>query len=218
MEIGLTWALSDPEGPRADEQILIMRRCFRRIILSNGSGLAWVGKFMGVLRWLDRNIEKLVIFVCYLTMAGIVFVEVIRRFVFSQQAAWSTTIPIYLFLWVTWFGASYNVRIRSHLSFDEIRSRLPKAAQFALRSLDAILWLIFGAIVLRYTVQQVSLSHQNFMIVQGTDNVMQWWFYLATPLAWTLLMVRVIQNFAEDLGAYRSGQPFSTSASTIKEG
>ncbi|HIB93654.1 MAG TPA: TRAP transporter small permease, partial [Candidatus Lambdaproteobacteria bacterium] len=40
---------------------------------------------MALIKWLDRNIEKLVIFICYSSMAGIVFVEVIRRFVFSQQ-------------------------------------------------------------------------------------------------------------------------------------
>ena len=71
---------------------------------------------MALLKWFDKNIEKLVIFICYSSMAGIVFVEVIRRFVFSQQAAWSTTIPIYLFLWITWIGASYNVKIEVILS------------------------------------------------------------------------------------------------------
>ena len=94
---------------------------------------------MALLKWFDRNIEKLVIFICYSSMAGIVFVEVIRRFVFSQQAAWSTTIPIYLFLWITWIGASYNVRIRTHLKFDEIRVRLPYNIQFLLQVLDAVL-------------------------------------------------------------------------------
>ena len=68
---------------------------------------------MPVLRWIDENIEKIVILVCYVTMAAIIFVEVIRRFAFGQQAAWSTTIPIYLFLWVTWMGAAYNTKIRS---------------------------------------------------------------------------------------------------------
>ena len=55
---------------------------------------------MIILRWLDDNAEKTVILVCYLSMTGIIFVEVIRRFAFGQQAPWSSTIPIYLFLWV----------------------------------------------------------------------------------------------------------------------
>ena len=162
---------------------------------------------MALLKWLDRNIEKLVIFICYSSMAGIVFVEVIRRFVFSQQAAWSTTIPIYLFLWITWIGASYNVRIRTHLKFDEIRVRLPYNIQFLLQVLDAVLWILFGVIVVIYSTEQVQLAKENFMIVQGTDNVLQWWFYIATPLAWSMLIIRVIQNLLEDIKSFINREP-----------
>ena len=174
---------------------------------------------MALLKWLDRNIEKLVIFICYSSMAGIVFVEVIRRFVFRQQAAWSTTIPIYLFLWITCIGASYNVRIRTHLKFDEIRVRLPYNIQFLLQVLDAVLWILFGVIVVIYSTAQVHLARENFMIVQGTDNVLQWWFYVATPLAWSLLIIRVLQNLLEDIKSFikREPLPIQNAVTNISE-
>lgn len=168
-----------------------------------------------ILRWLDDNIEKIVILICYSTMAGIIFVEVIRRFVFLQQAAWSTTIPIYLFLWVTWIGAAYNTRIRTHLSFDELRARMPYKAQFACLVLDAFLWVVFGIIVTVYAIEQVVIARDNFSIVQGTDNVLQWWFYLATPIGWTLLMIRALQNLWEDIKTYRAGKPFTIQVSIL---
>ena len=166
-------------------------------------------------RWVDRNIEKIVILICYTTMAGIIFVEVIRRFLFNEQAAWSTTIPIYLFLWVTWMGAAYNVKIRTHLRFDELRVRLPYTAQFACLCLDALLWILFAAIVVVFSVEQVQLSYDNFSIVQGTDDVMQWWFYLATPVAWILLVVRALQNLSEDWQTYRRGGSFTIQTSML---
>ena len=174
---------------------------------------------MALIKWCDRNIEKLVIFICYSSMAGIVFVEVIRRFVFSQQAAWSTTIPIYLFLWITWIGASYNVRIRPHLKFDEIRGRLPYNIQFLLQVLDAVLWILFGVIVVIYSTEQVQLAKENFMIVQGTDNVLQWWFYVATPLAWSMLIIRVLQNLLEDIKSFikREPLPIQNAVTNISE-
>lgn len=168
-------------------------------------------------KWIDRNIEKIVILICYTTMAGIIFVEVIRRFLLNEQAAWSTTIPIYLFLWVTWMGAAYNVRIRTHLRFDELRVRLPYGAQFACLCLDAFLWILFAAIVVVYSAEQVQLSYDNFSIVQGTDDVMQWWFYLATPIAWILLIIRALQNLAEDWQTYRRGDPFTIQTSMLGE-
>ncbi|MDA7949358.1 MAG: TRAP transporter small permease [Hyphomicrobiaceae bacterium] len=172
---------------------------------------------MPVLRWLDENVEKIIILVNYVAMAGIIFVEVIRRFLFNEQAAWSSTIPIYLFLWVCWIGCAYNVKIRAHLKFDELRSRLPYGGQFACLMLDAVLWIIFSVIVIVYTTEQVLLARDNFAIVQGTDDVLQWWFYIATPLAFVLLVFRVLQNVAHDVAAYRKGEPLQVKANIFGE-
>ncbi|HED13099.1 MAG TPA: TRAP transporter small permease [Gammaproteobacteria bacterium] len=172
---------------------------------------------MVVLRWLDQYIERIVIIVGYTLMAGIIFTEVIRRFVFNEQAAWSSTIPIYLFLWVVWTGCAYNVRIRTHLRFDELRVRLPYKGQFACLLLDNLLWIIFSVIVIYYTTEQVILSRDNFAIVQGTDDVMQWWFYLATPFAFSLLIIRVIQNIVDDVSVFRAGEPFHLQTSIFGE-
>lgn len=169
------------------------------------------------LSWLYNNIEKIIILVCYVAMAGIIFVEVIRRFMFNEQAAWSTTIPIYLFLWITWLGASYNTKIRTHLRFDELRARLSYNKQFACLCLDAALWIIFAVIVIVYSVEQVRLSYDNFMIVQGTDHTMQWWFYVATPVAWGLLVVRVLHNFVVDYTTFRRGEPLTIQTSMLGE-
>lgn len=164
---------------------------------------------MAALRWLDANVEKIMILVCYVTMAGIIFVEVVRRFLFNEQVPWSTTVPVYLFLWIVWLGCAYNVKIRAHLRFDELRLRLPYAGQFACLCLDAVLWITFSVIVIVYTGEQVRLSYDNFAIVQGTDDVMQWWFYLATPLAFCLLILRVLQNLRHDFASFRAGRPFN---------
>lgn len=160
---------------------------------------------MWLLRLIDNNIERAIILVNYLAMAGIIFVEVIRRFLLNEQAAWSTTIPIYLFLWIVWIGCAYNVKIRAHLRFDELRTRMSRPLQFACLMLDSVLWIIFSVIVIIYSVEQVQIARDNFAIVQGTDNVLQWWFYIATPFAFTLLIFRVLQNVYEDVKTYRSG-------------
>jgi TRAP-type C4-dicarboxylate transport system permease small subunit len=160
------------------------------------------------LRWLDRNAERNLILVAYSAMALIIVYAVFERFILKSMVPWSTSIPIYLFLWVTWMGCSYNVRKRTHLVFNDIRLRMPYGLQFACMCLDAVLWIAFGVIVLYFTIEQTRLVEMNFAIVQGTDNIMQWWFYLATPLAWSLLIVRVLQNLYEDVQRWRKRQPF----------
>ena len=113
-----------------------------------------------------------------------------------------------LFLWVTWLGASYNTRKRTHLKFDEVRLRFPYKIQFCCQILDALCWYIFAAVVVYYTWEQVMLSRENFQFVDGTDDVMQWWFYLATPFAWSLIFIRVTQNLIDDIKNFSKGKPF----------
>ena len=70
-----------------------------------------------------------------------------------------------------------------------------------------MLWITFSAIVIYYTTKQVLLARDNYAIVQGTDDVLQWWFYVATPLAFALLIIRVLQNVAKDVSDYRNNRP-----------
>jgi TRAP-type C4-dicarboxylate transport system permease small subunit len=122
---------------------------------------------------------------------------------------------VLLFLWVTWFGASYNIKKRTHLALTEVRSRLPYPLQFGCFVLDAVLWISFAVIVIYYTYEQTWLAYDNFAIVGGTDDVMEWWFYTATPLAWSLIVIRVIQNLVRDVHTFRKREPFVLQASLL---
>ena len=157
--------------------------------------------------WVERNFEKTVMVVSYLAIGGIIFVEVFRRFVLNEQAPWSTTLPPFLFLIMTWFGCTYNVQLRTHLAFAEFRTAMGRGGQMACLLLDAVLWLGFSWIVVVTSTRVVANSASNFQIMLGTDNVMQWWFLIAVPLAFTMLAARVLENLLIDLRNFRSGEP-----------
>jgi TRAP-type C4-dicarboxylate transport system permease small subunit len=161
----------------------------------------------GVLAWLDRNLEKSVIIAAYSTCAGIIAVEVFRRYVLSIQAPWSTTVPAYMFLWLTWIGAAHGAKIRAHLNFSEVRVRLPRRVQFVLMQIDNALFLILASIVIYYGFGLLQLQIDNQSVVPGTDTIPQWWFYSATPVGWLLLVIRVLQNVVKDCIAMRDGTP-----------
>lgn len=167
------------------------------------------------LGWLDRNTEKVIILVAYGLMAGIIFIEVIRRFGFGQQAAWSTSIPVYMFLWLAWFGTSYNVRKRTHLSLSELRERFNYHVQYLCLLLDSVLWIVFATVVIYWSWGQVQMSKMNWATVAGTDDVMQWWFYLALPLAWGMIIIRSLQNMVLDTMSYRRREELPISKSLL---
>jgi TRAP-type C4-dicarboxylate transport system permease small subunit len=108
---------------------------------------------------------------------------------------------------MTWVGCSYNVKLRTHLSFSELRQNMGRNAQLGCLCLDAVLWLIFALIVVVTSLKRTANSAANFQILLGTDNVMQWWFYAWVPASWILLSARVMDNLAGDFSRYKNGEP-----------
>ena len=157
--------------------------------------------------FIERHLERTIMVWSYLAIAAIIFWGVIDRFIFSNQQPWSTTIPPLLFMIMAWYGASYNVRVRTHLSFSEFRTRLPRAGQMACLIMDAVLWMVFAIILVVTTSRVVALSAFNFQIVLGTDNTMTWWFLITAPFAFILLSARVWQNLMDDLRAWKNNEP-----------
>ncbi|WP_116134020.1 TRAP transporter small permease [Tropicimonas sp. IMCC34043] len=155
---------------------------------------------------IDRHFERSVMVYTYLAIAIIIFVEVIRRFAFSVQAPWSTTLPPVLFLVMTWFGCSYNIRLRTHLAFAEFRNAMPRSLQMLCLSLDAVLWLGFCVIVVVTGTRVTVNSASNFQILAGTDNFMQWWYLVTVPIAFILMAGRVMENWLEDFTNFRRGE------------
>lgn len=155
---------------------------------------------------IDRHLEKSVMVWSYLIISAIIFVEVFRRFVMNEQAPWSTTLPPFLFLIMTWFGCSYNVRLRTHLSFSEFRTNMGRGGQMACLTLDCLLWVGFSWIVVVTSTRVAANSASNFQILLGTDNILQWWFLIMVPISFMLMAARSIENWLEDLSNFRSGE------------
>ena len=155
--------------------------------------------------WFEKRFEATVMVSTYLLIGIIIFVEVFRRFILNVQAPWSTTLPPFLFLIMTWAGCAYNVKLRTHLAFAEFRTNMPRALQFGCLTIDALLWLGFSWVVVVTSTQVAANSASNFAILLGTDNVLQWWFLVSVPISFILIASRAMENWLIDLKNYREG-------------
>lgn len=156
---------------------------------------------------LERHLERTLMVVLYLAIATIIFVEVIRRFALNLQVPWSTTLPPYLFLLLTWFGCAFNVKLRTHLSFSEFRTRLSRPLQLICLLTDGILWLGVAWIVIVTTLRLTANSASNYQMLLGTDGVMVWWFMILVPVSFAILAARAVENIFEDLRRFRDNEP-----------
>ena len=165
-----------------------------------------------VLILFERTPERTIVIYCYIVMAAIIFIGVIQRFVFSVQVPWSTTIPPLLFMVMAWYGATFNVRLRTHLSFTEFRTKFGRKGQLFWLTFDNVLWILFCVIAVTTTSRVTVNTYDNFAIVLGTDDVMRWWFLITMPVCFTLLASRALENIVEDLQKYKDGGPMMEQA------
>ncbi|MEM9966668.1 MAG: TRAP transporter small permease subunit [Pseudomonadota bacterium] len=173
-----------------------------------GDNLGLIVVFIPILLMLiERTPERTIVIYCYIVMAAIIFIGVIQRFVFSVQVPWSTTIPPLLFMIMAWYGATFNIRMRTHLSFTEFRGKFGRRGQLFWLTFDNVLWLAFCVIAVTTTSRVTVNTYDNFAIVLGTDDVMRWWFMVTMPVCFTLLAARALENIVEDFGKYREGGP-----------
>ena len=114
-----------------------------------------------------------------MAMAGLVFANVVSRYVFGDSLNWSEEIARYLMIWVTYVGAGLAMREGQHVAIEYAQTLLPRALQPWVRGFVAASILIFLAIL---TVVGVQFSEFAW---RQRSPVMQWPMgavYLAIPI------------------------------------
>ncbi len=52
--------------------------------------------------------------------------SVVSRYIFNYSPVWASESAIFMYIYLTWLGASWNIRKRSHIRVDFIQERLPE--------------------------------------------------------------------------------------------
>lgn len=133
--------------------------------------------------------NRLAVILMMMSMAALVFANVVSRYVFSHSLNWSEEIARYLMVWVTYVGAGLAMREGQHVAIEFGQSFLPKRLHAWVRGLVAITILVFLVII---TVVGVQFS--DFAWRQRTP-VMQWpmgAMYLAVPIGSMLFALHFV--------------------------
>ncbi len=76
-----------------------------------------------------NGLEEGIISLLLVTMTLLVFVEVILRFGFSIGFLWFEELTLHLSAWMVLFGASYGVKVGSHIGVDAFVRLLPEGTR-----------------------------------------------------------------------------------------
>ena len=89
-------------------------------------------------------------FICLLLAAMTieVFIEVILRYGFNTGVSFGTELTQHLSAWMVLFGASYGVKVGSHIGVDAFVRTLPPSGRRAMSTLAVLLALVYCGLIL----------------------------------------------------------------------
>lgn len=161
---------------------------------------------MNFLKSLDRNAERWALLIFYVMLVLTMSVEVLRREVFAYSSIWGEEIVRYSFIYLVWIGAAAAVKERAHIRIDVIMHYLgprPKALLYIFGDL-VMMGVAIGALI--WSFESVAVSWKFGSVSHGL-RVSMVWFFMAVPIGFGLMIVRLIQSLLRDLRCLRDGTP-----------
>lgn len=160
-------------------------------------------------RFCERDWERPALLVLYAYIVVVIFVEVVRRFVFSYSSVWGEETARYAFVYLVWIGAAAAVRDRSHIRIGVIFQFLAGRAKTAVYLLGELAALAFAVVALRYSLESVWVAIKFDALTSGL-RVNRAWFTAAVPLGFALIILRLAGSIARDISDLRKGgEPFA---------
>jgi TRAP-type C4-dicarboxylate transport system permease small subunit len=146
---------------------------------------------------LDR-IEDLFVAGGLSVMCLVLAIQVFCRYVLNYPLIWSEEMARYLFVWVTFVGASYGIRRGSHITMEALVDRMPVSVQNALGiALNVVAFCAFAYLVpvgLLFTLDQVAIASSAMQISMAL-------VVSAVPVGSVLICVRLVVDTVHKITA-----------------
>ncbi|MGS4946105.1 TRAP transporter small permease [Meridianimarinicoccus sp. RP-17] len=159
-----------------------------------------------LLHHLNRNAERWALLVFYTMLVATMFIEVLRREIFSYSSIWGEEIVRYAFIYLAWIGAAAAVRERGHIRIDVIMNYVGPRVKAALYIFGDLVMFVVAVIALYWSFETVMVSAKFGSVTHGL-RVSQVWFLSAVPIGFALVVFRLVQSFLRDINDLRNGRP-----------
>ena len=100
-----------------------------------------------LLRILNRTEEAVICLLLVLTTL-LVFVDVIMRFGFNSGFMWTQELTLHMSAWFVLFGASYGIKVGSHIGVDAFVKLFPRTGRRILTGIGCLLGLAYCGLIL----------------------------------------------------------------------
>ncbi|MCT4621965.1 MAG: TRAP transporter small permease [Marinisporobacter sp.] len=146
-----------------------------------------------VLETLDK-IEDTVLIVMFMTMVGIIFFQVIMRYVFNNSLTWSEELGKFLFVWLSWVGISIGHRRKEHIRITLLVDKLPYKLKQLAEALTELTLIVICGITLYYGFIMINIQMN---VPYAGIKISTAWGYLSLVLGCGIFIIRAMAYFIE---------------------
>ena len=155
---------------------------------------------------LDRDIEKWALLTFCVILVVTMAVEVIRREIFSYSSVWGEEIVRYSFIYLAWIAAAAAVRERAHIRIDVLFHYVPTRVKALLYIFGDLAMLFVAVLAFYWSLETVQVSVKYGSVTDGL-RLPKFWFLLAVPIGFALVLLRLVQSIIRDVRDLVQGRP-----------
>ena len=157
---------------------------------------------MPILTWLDNNLEKAVIFIVFVFMLGVLFAQVVARYVLNNAISWAEELCLFGLVYLTYFGASLAARHNRHIRITLLPDSLsPKNGRLVNIAVNVV-FFAFLVFLIHGTINMTVLAFETNQTAPAS-GLPRWLVVLALPVAFCLTCIRLIQSTVRLSGEYK---------------
>lgn len=136
-------------------------------------------------------------------MTGIIFIQVVLRYIFFSPLSWAEELSKYLLVWVTCLGSACGIKETMHVSIDYLRNK----------------WVAFPQQVVTLLIFAATLFFFIFCIIEGIMYAAAGWIqrsaalqlpmtipYLSIPIGFSIMLSVGIERFVDEMRLVRQNK------------
>lgn len=127
--------------------------------------------------------------ICLVVMTGVVFFDVILRYIFNQGMPWTQEIATLLLVWFSLIGMAIGVGERIHISIEMFTMKCPKKVIGILESINHVLIAAIGGMMLYYGLQIMNVTKNSTMPATKMPSAV---LYIILPLSGILVFLNAL--------------------------
>ncbi len=144
---------------------------------------------------IDR-VEDTCLIAMFAGMVGVIFFQVIMRYVFNNSLSWSEELGKFLFVWISWIGISIGHRRQEHIKITMLVDKFPYRWNKAAEAVTELILIIICGITMFYGIMMIQIQ---LTIPYAGIKISTAWGYLAVVLGCGLMVARAVVFFLQAL-------------------